>query len=324
VEITPRPSVAATAEKANAIPWKSVAHEAARAALRSAGEADGLLRLRQDRHEGDRRWAAFDVPVTGDVVWVAQVDGTAPPGSFAVMTHVGEVGVWRHPNDPALPGLPIAVTPGGTGAVVAAVAPDVDPTTVEVVALHPLERAVIRVGAPGNAVYVKVVPPWRTGAVADRHRRVRAVGVPSPSVLAVDEVRGWLVLSELEGVPLAEHLETGWPLPRADDVWQVIHTWVGAGLLHGDLHDRQLLVNEHGDIVGVVDFDDAGAGDLVDDLGRFVAHVSWRGVTHPEQASRIGPWVDELVAVFARHVDPVALRRRTARATDRLRRLSRT
>jgi len=319
----PETSVAGAGTKTNAAPWKSTALHAAQTALRSVGEHHVELRWRQGRLDEDP-WAAFDAPTTGDVIWVAQVDGTSPPGTLAGPTEFGDMGVWRHPNDPALPGLPAAVTPNGVQGLITPVAPDVDTMLVEVVAIHPLERAVIRVGHQGQAVYVKVLPPWRVGVVADRHRRVQEAGVPSPSVLAVVESMGWLVLGELRGLPLADHLESGGPLPHVDDVWRVIQTLVRAGTVHGDLHDRQLLVDDRGSIVGVVDVDDVGSGELVDDLGRLLAHMSWRGVTHPEQAPRIRAWVEELAEVFDRRVDPAALRDRVAQNSERLRRLSRT
>ncbi|MDO8362829.1 MAG: aminoglycoside phosphotransferase family protein [Actinomycetota bacterium] len=43
--------------------------------------------------------------------------------------------------------------------------------------------------------------------------------------------------------------------------------------IHGDLHDAQLRVNEHGEIVGVLDVDGAGPGDPLDDLARLTAHL---------------------------------------------------
>lgn len=45
------------------------------------------------------------------------------------------------------------------------------------------------------------------------------------------------------------------------------------GTVHGDLHPGQLLVDSHGRLAGVLDVDGAGVGDVVDDLGRLIAHV---------------------------------------------------
>ena len=44
-------------------------------------------------------------------------------------------------------------------------------------------------------------------------------------------------------------------------------------IVHGDLHDAQLRVDERGTIVGILDVDGAGPGDPLDDLARLCAHV---------------------------------------------------
>ena len=45
------------------------------------------------------------------------------------------------------------------------------------------------------------------------------------------------------------------------------------GTVHGDLHPGQLVVGASGEIVGVLDVDGAGAGDVLDDIGQLVAHL---------------------------------------------------
>lgn len=305
------PSVAAQDAKTDSAPWFSAAASAVRTALGSDGRpADGIA-LR-DVHLGPRvRWASFDHEPSGDVIWAAQVDGAAPGGSVSIGTDVGDIGVWRYPNDPALPGLRDAVTEGGLTDVIAAVAPTVDTHVVHVVSLAPLQRAVVRVGQPGQAVFVKVVPPWRVDDVAGNHRRAGEAGLPVPHVLRTDSDRGIVVLSEMPGAPLAEHLENGLALPDPGDMWMMIERIAKAVGTHGDLHDRQLLVDHAGRIVGIVDLDDAGDGDLLDDLARLVAHIAARGSTHPEQGQRVASFVDEIVSTFSRHVDRDGLRRRT-------------
>ena len=311
-------------EKTNAIPWKSAAHAAVVAALQASGHGGDTVRWRDGLATEGRWWASFEVLDAADVVWAAQVDGVAPPNSFAVTTDWGEVGMWRHPNDPTLPGLALAAVPGGLRPLLADAAPGVDPDLVHIVALQPLQRAVVRVGGEGPAVYVKVVPPWRAPVVARHYRTAHAAGLPTPAVLGVEPGLGLIVLEELAGTPLAEHLETGGALPESADLWQVI-TGLAATLgTHGDLHDRQLLVDDTGSITGVVDLDEAGDGELEDDLGRLLAHATMRGLTHPEQRERIDAWVRALRSRFLGHVDTDALRRREAATLARLHALSRT
>jgi len=160
------------------------------------------------------------------------------------------------------------------------------------------------------------VPPWRVGDVADRHRRGRNAGLPVPRVLHTDDVRGIVVLSELPGTPLAEHLENGHPLPDADDVWSLIERITASLGTHGDLHDRQVLVDHDGIVVGIVDLDDTGDGDLLDDLARLVVHVRTRDDTHPDQRNRVRTFADGLVSIFEQHVDGDHLRHRIRAHAD--------
>jgi hypothetical protein len=63
--------------------------------------------------------------------------------------------------------------------------------------------------------------------------------------------------------------------------------------VHGDLHAGQLLVDEQGDVVGLLDLDDAGHGDVLDEYGRLLAHLiaaavlhDGHGVTEPTESQR--------------------------------------
>lgn len=306
----------------NAEAWISAAHEAVRTALRhvnqNLGESTAEPVLRDAHTDAARPWASFESVGSTDVVWVAQMDGSAPEGTLAVSTEFGEMGVWRHPNDPALPGLRMAVTPGALDSILAEIVPTVDAQVVEMITNQPLQRATVRIGRPDDAVFVKVVPPWRVERVADNHRRARAGGVLAPDVLHVDPALGLVVLSALPGRTFAEHLEEGLPIPTAAEIWEAIMTIRKAVITHGDLHDRQLLLDDHGHITGVVDFDDAGDGELLDDLARLIAHVRMRAIDHPAQGPRINGIARDLVTTFCRHVDREMLNERIEIFTQRL------
>lgn len=73
----------------------------------------------------------------------------------------------------------------------------------------------------------------------------------------------WLGLARVHGVPVADQDRPHLPRPPR----QV--------LLHRDLHDKQLLVDEDG-TVGVLDFDLLAVGDPALDLGNLLAHLDLR------------------------------------------------
>jgi len=52
--------------------------------------------------------------------------------------------------------------------------------------------------------------------------------------------------------------------------------------VHGDVHEGQLVVGPDGSIRGVLDLDDVGAGDPLDDLGTLAAHLRFRACGRDE------------------------------------------
>jgi len=265
-------------------------------------------------------------PLAAETLVASTTRHGAPPGT-TVVEGVGDdgavmqVGVWRYPFDPALPGLAIAATPAALAAsmhhVVGA------RPTVDIHVYRPTQRAVARaIDESGREWWVKVVRPDDVGSLVDRHQRLAGVGVPVPRVCAVDADNGLVVLEGLAGRSLRDALlagESPWPsaadylavverfaavdipydrpgrgtvssacahasllaavLPdqaaRLHDLsglLQSLHEPMARRVVHGDLYERQLLV--HGsDVVGVVDLDDAGRGEVVDDLATVIAHL---------------------------------------------------
>ena len=88
----------------------------------------------------------------------------------------------------------------------------------------------------------------------------------------------------------------------ARDPLDAAHTTV-----HGDLHDAQLRIDEGGVIVGVLDVDDAGPGDPLDDLARLCGHVLAVSVVGDGTTNRIA---SDSVARYAEQL------RREFRETD--------
>lgn len=70
--------------------------------------------------------------------------------------------------------------------------------------------------------------------------------------------------------------------------------------IHGDLHEAQLIVDEDGSITGVLDIDDFGVGDPVDDPATLIGHLTYRALTAPDPAASrvIRDYVAEIRACF--------------------------
>ena len=78
-------------------------------------------------------------------------------------------------------------------------------------------------------------------------------------------------------------------------------------VIHGDFHEGNILVRG-GEISGLLDLDDAGGGELVDDLGLLVGRV-W-ALSTGSAGERARLYADELLRSFDEVVDPGELRRR--------------
>jgi aminoglycoside phosphotransferase len=267
----------------------------------------------------------------------------APAGTVALRAGDLEVGVWRYPFDPELPGL--AAATGDTlddlvGPVIGAIARR------DVVTYRPCRRAVVRVDGRRASAYVKVVSPRAVTALVARHELL-ATTLPVPPVLAVDAALGLVVLGALPGLRLREHLRAGgaassghgmppslltlheqlaraavppWlgeargpiaALPTHVDLLRSVtsgvdrdrldrvHDCIAASaasvasaasdsggrrqLVHGDLHEGQLLV-DGARLTGVLDVDDAGIGDPLDDHATLVGHLAVLGLEGPHTA----------------------------------------
>ncbi|MGD9702033.1 MAG: aminoglycoside phosphotransferase family protein [Acidimicrobiia bacterium] len=84
--------------------------------------------------------------------------------------------------------------------------------------------------------------------------------------------------------------------------------------VHGDLHEAQLRVGDDGAIVGVLDVDDAGPGDPVDDLARLLGHLTALAILSPRGRERTSAYVRRLRSGLVGTVDGARLDRRVSAA----------
>ncbi len=100
---------------------------------------------------------------------------------------------------------------------------------------------------------------------------------------------------------------------RIDDLAQALspaatRSELRRATVHGDLHEAQLIV-DGGDIVGLLDIDDAGVGDPLDDYATVLAHLRFRETTAETagRRRRIGQYADLLADDFANGVGALGI-----------------
>lgn len=128
-----------------------------------------------------------------------------PDGVVAVHRRGAALSAWVHPGDPLLPGLPAALDPGA--ATPFAFGPGYDPaaTLLELRSYRPLRRAVVLAWNGDERRYLKVLRSGAAASLAERHRTLRAAGVPAPA-LAAEPRQDVIVMLAAPGTPLAELL----------------------------------------------------------------------------------------------------------------------
>ncbi len=291
----------------------------------------------------DTRVAWPDGTVTDEVL-VAST-GRPHPGALVLRAGDVEVGVWRLPYDPWLPGLAAITADHRLGPLLDDLGVPPGDAQHRIVTYRPRRG--------GTTLFVKVTRPDRARALHDRHVAL-AGAVPVPRSLGTDPDLGLVVLEGLGGTllrqriplpdatlppagavtalldrlppPPADQPAIGWRAaewvdllgrlrPAQDERLQALAgelAAVDAGRdeprvpVHGDLHDAQLLV-QRDRITGLLDVDTHGTGHRLDDLANLVGHLATLAVTTPRRAT-VERYAARLLAAFDRAVDPVVLR----------------
>lgn len=114
-----------------------------------------------------------------------------------------KVRVWRYPNDPELPALPVACSPVLMSELLG------EPVAIELKSYRPTRRAVVKVSGPdGTPSFGKVLRPGPARELVERHRVLEQAHVPAPRVVFSND-DGLVLASNVSGEPLANLLSRG-------------------------------------------------------------------------------------------------------------------
>jgi len=86
--------------------------------------------------------------------------------------------------------------------------------------------------------------------------------------------------------------------------------------VHGDFHEAQLLLDGNG-LTGLLDLDDVGTGERVDDLAMMLGRLYQLSKNWERDRDRISAYMTSLLRTWEQHVDPYELRRRNVRTNGR-------
>lgn len=170
-----------------------------------------------------------------EVLLVTHVDLRGlPEGALVLSAGDLEVGVWRFPFDPYLPGLPSAISPQRVRELLDHLGAAPGVVTLRTRAYRPTRRAVIeaRVQGPvsGRVLYLKVLPVPRARSVARRHRELTAAGLPVPRLIGLAEQQGIVAIEALAGPTIAEALRAGAPLPAPGVLLELSQRFASSGV----------------------------------------------------------------------------------------------
>ena len=193
--------------------------------LLTGSDAEALLRgvlgdltgwrVRQvDHRPGSGTTVLYDATVQGPDGAVRQLVG----GSIG---RDGAPQLWRFPLDPDLPALARAADEQAVREVLTSLGIRPGPVRLDVRSYRPGRRAVVEVRSPGSRVFLKVVRPRHVEALHERHRLLRAAGLPVPRSLGWS-ADGLLVLEALVGRSMRTALRTGSPVPGTHAVVQLL------------------------------------------------------------------------------------------------------
>ncbi len=146
------------------------------------------------------------------------VAGRIPKGALIVVGDTGQVGVWKVPHDPALPGLAAAVDQDRAGRLLEDLGGSPGTVETRLVAYRPGRRAVVSVSGAQEGLYLKLVRPKKVEALHRSHQML-AGALPVPASHGFSPELGLIALQAVPGTTLRAVLEDpGQSVPSAAEI----------------------------------------------------------------------------------------------------------
>ena len=115
--------------------------------------------------------------------------------------------LWLHPDDPRLPALQAVAFPHAVGIMLERMSLPATVESLELLTYRPGRRAVARVVAGGQQLWLKVVRPTRVERIVAAHRALAEQVIPVPTLISWSSA-GLLALGTAEGMPMADVTRT--------------------------------------------------------------------------------------------------------------------
>lgn len=151
----------------------------------------------------------YDVEVSGGALDGRQVfvcaAGRIPDGALLVEGDDQQIGVWRVPYDPALPGMASALDDLAVERLLVDLGSTPGPVRTRLRAYRPARRAVVEARGAGHDLFLKVIRPSRIERLHRVHRAL-AQTLSVPISLGVDTDLGIVALQALPGETLRQTL----------------------------------------------------------------------------------------------------------------------
>lgn len=173
-----------------------------------------------DHQPGDRTTVAYAARVrwadgsTTDET-LGACTGDLPDGVARLSDGTSEIGMWRYPFDPDLPGLAVAADPVRMASLAQRLGL-AGGARLRVRGYRPRRRAVVEVVTPSGRMFVKVLRPERVNGLHRRYRIAADAGCPTPIPLGWSD-DGLLLLAGLPGRTVRDRLLARLPIGLSPD-----------------------------------------------------------------------------------------------------------
>lgn len=165
----------------------------------------------------------YQIRAADGVSQVVACSGSIPDGAAVLESGDVRLGLWKVPNDPALPGLASVLDTRTLRPMLSTIGVSADRVVTRLRAYRPARRAVVQVDADQSRIFIKVGRPRDTRRLHDSHRRL-SQALPVPTSLGYDEDLGILVMPSGRGLTLRQALDGTARLPAASRVTSLIES----------------------------------------------------------------------------------------------------